>query len=255
MLDKLLKYEIKATSRTFLPLYGAIIIMSIVNRALMVTDFLIPQVISSIILGVLFVSLFAFTIVILVQRFQRNLLQSEGYLMFTIPVKPNSLILSKMIVFFMWGVLSIICGIISVFILAGNQLELKRILSDLLTVLSRMNIDEYSFALEVIVLLIIEVAIGILMVYASLSIGQVFNKNKTLISFGIFIGIFTLIQIFVSVVVKAFNFFNLEETLMQTGDIKEIQIITLIAILINALIAAALFYVTNYMLTKKLNLE
>lgn len=88
---KLLKYEWKACARTCLPLYGVLILMSLISRILYIIpknaslDFMLPAIGSMLYMGVMMAA-FVVTAVILIQRFYKNLLGSEGYLMFTLPV-------------------------------------------------------------------------------------------------------------------------------------------------------------------------
>lgn len=51
------------------------------------------------------------TIVVTIQRFRKNLLGDEGYLMFTLPVSTSSLILSKCITALIYAVLSFIVAV------------------------------------------------------------------------------------------------------------------------------------------------
>ena len=76
---KLLKYEWKACARTCLPLYGAIILVALINHLLYseaVPDLLfgIPAAIMSMLYAVIFAAVFVATAVILVQRFYKSLL-------------------------------------------------------------------------------------------------------------------------------------------------------------------------------------
>ena len=108
---KLLKYEWKACARACLPLYGAIILVALINHLLYseaVPELLfgIPAAIMSMLYVVIFAAVFVATAVILVQRFYKSLLGGEGYLMFTLPVSRSQLIWSKLLVALVWSVLS-----------------------------------------------------------------------------------------------------------------------------------------------------
>ena len=100
---KLLKYEWKACARTCLPLYGVLILMSLISRILYVIpknaslDFMLPAIGSMLYMGVMMAA-FVVTAVILIQRFYKNLLGSEGYLMFTLPVTVSQHLFSKTII-------------------------------------------------------------------------------------------------------------------------------------------------------------
>ena len=113
MLGKLLKYELKATSRVFIPLYIAILVVSIVNGLSLNLEIFNIQGLATIILMCLFISLFVITIVVTIQRFNKNLLKDEGYLMFTLPVSSKYLVLSKYLTSLIWTFLSFIVALLS----------------------------------------------------------------------------------------------------------------------------------------------
>ncbi len=120
---KLLKYEWKACARTCLPLYGVLILMSLISRILYVIpknaslDFMLPAIGSMLYMGVMMAA-FVVTAVILIQRFYKNLLGSEGYLMFTLPVTVSQHLLSKTIIAVVMIALSGIAAFLSIGIFA-----------------------------------------------------------------------------------------------------------------------------------------
>lgn len=88
MLGKLMKYEIKATARLFLPLYAALLVFSLINRFL--NPFAIGESINNINLQftiraismtayvLLLLGTLVMTVVIMIQRFYKNLLGTKG---------------------------------------------------------------------------------------------------------------------------------------------------------------------------------
>ena len=119
---KLLKYEWKACARTCLPLYGAIILVALINHLLYseaVPDLLfgIPAAIMSMLYAVIFAAVFVATAVILVQRFYKSLL-GEGYLMFTLPVSVTQHIFSKAIIAVAMCFLSCLVAFLSILLLS-----------------------------------------------------------------------------------------------------------------------------------------
>ena len=89
MLGKLLKYEFRATGRLFLPLYGALVIFALIN-ALLLSFREIPQlpaVLAMLVNILLAIAVFVVTFIVMIQRFYKNLLSDEGYLMFTKKLK------------------------------------------------------------------------------------------------------------------------------------------------------------------------
>ncbi|MFN1806344.1 hypothetical protein ACK2GQ_06725 [Clostridioides difficile] len=71
MLGKLLKYELKASGRIFIPLYIAILIVAVFNGIFMNTNILQVQGIGILVLTSLFMALGVLTIVVTIQRFRK----------------------------------------------------------------------------------------------------------------------------------------------------------------------------------------
>ena len=120
MLGKLLKYEVKSVSRTYLPIYVLVILMAVVNMILSVvspSSFETPKVISAMGYGMVLFGIYLVTFFVSVMRFKTNLLGDEGYLMFTLPVSRNQLIMTKTISAVIFSIISVAVGLLSVFIL------------------------------------------------------------------------------------------------------------------------------------------
>jgi hypothetical protein len=139
MLGKLLKYELKSTSRMMGVLYLAVLVVAAVVGFIARGMILgatqgnaIAVVISGLIYGLLIVALMIVTIVMVLQRFYKNLLKGEGYLMHTLPVPTWMLVASKVISSLIWILLSIAVLFVSIFVLVltgmlGNGLFSKPI--------------------------------------------------------------------------------------------------------------------------------
>ncbi len=106
MLNKLLKYEFRDTART-IPLFY---LVSLIFAGLVLLAKLLNiewfQMTTSIVLLLLGIAVSIITFVIIIIRFYKNLYSNEGYLMFTLPVKPGLLLASKSIAAFFWIILS-----------------------------------------------------------------------------------------------------------------------------------------------------
>ena len=127
MLKQLLKYEFKATKSLYFGLYLALALLSVVlgvsfrqeNAWADNTNFGRLEVI----LMVLYLSvLFAIAVlcfVSTVQRFYKNLLGREGYLMHTLPVTETQLILSKLLTSMVWVLCSGLVGIVCITVMVA----------------------------------------------------------------------------------------------------------------------------------------
>ena len=259
MLGKLIKYEFKATGRTFLPLYGAILVVALLNRFLgrntqgvfeelnKLGDFTVMALVA------LFIALGVITIVATIQRFQKNLLSDEGYLMFTLPVKTRSLILSKMIVAIVWIILSGLVGIAAFGILFISKefiTELMPLLSELMSQVMHILQEETG---RVSILVIVQfIAAGfisyiqfIVSIYLALAIGQFpnFQKHRTAASFIAFFVINLVVNWVLGLAIFAGDFVANANMNMFIGN------------LIALVVTVGMFEATNYILRNHLNLE
>lgn len=268
MLGKLLKYELKATSRVFIPLYIVILIVSIVNGLSLNLEILNIQGLATIILMCLFISLFVITIVVTIQRFNKNLLKDEGYLMFTLPVSSKHLVLSKYLTSLIWTFLSFVVAFLSFTIIfmipTYKYFDFSYFINEFNLLFSNMlNLNILGQFLKIILLMIISYTIFIFNVYLALSVGQlpIFNRFRNVSSFIGFLVINLLISyaqnivsLFVndaSVNIEAIDNINYAINSVTSIVSKGLNI----AIVINLIIILVLFFATTYILDKKLNLE
>lgn len=262
MLGKLLKYELKATSRTFIPLYIALVLVALVNHLLLLGDIQFGFALTTMILMGLFVALAVVTLVVLIQRFSKNLLGDEGYLMFTLPVKPSQLILSKLLVTVFWTILSGIVSIITFILLVGgfDFTFLKEFFTVLFTQMdvitstwgTAMQDEHFRQALMLMITVCVAGLLSyvgtVLEIYLSLSIGQlpVFSKHRGISAFVAFFAINFILQTVFVLVASAFA---------HTSFVPSVGMMCTLGILGTLLLDCILFFATNYILNKHLNLE
>ncbi|WP_069999926.1 hypothetical protein [Cellulosilyticum sp. I15G10I2] len=251
MLRNLLKYEFKATARIFIPIYIAILLVSIVNRLFRLVNIELAFNLTVIVLVSLFIALGVLTIIGIVQRFNKNLLSDEGYLMFTLPVSPTKLIVSKLITSVVWTIVSGIAALLSFTILVVDQnfiLEFNRILLEIQYLLQQDFFGDRIWIIIQMPFVGLMSYIGfILMIYLSLATAQLpkFNKHRGIISFVAFFILSTAIQ-WITVI--------LSRMLYPTYISEDIIIITTVLIG-NIILNILLFIGTDYILKKHLNLE
>lgn len=267
MLRKLMKYEVKATGRTLLPLYGALLVFSVINKIFIGSnfhtaefDFLggIPAMLSAFAYGCTMAAVFIVTFFIVIQRFYKNLLGDQGYLMNTLPVSPWKNIINKLLIAILWTIVSGIVAITSIIIMVLNPDAVSGFFSEFGNALSHaysyMGINMYLFGIEFIITGLSQLAVSILMIYASISLGHLFSKRKILCSFGAFIGLSIIMNTIISTIAihsrDIINIFsNIEDKFLATHTFFGS------AIVINTIFFIAYFAITNYVLKNKLNLE
>lgn len=288
MLGKLLKYEMKATSRVFLPMYITLLVVALINSFFINTSMFQIQGLLMMIFGSLLIAMFVVTFVVLLQRFSKNLLGDEGYLIFTLPVNSSSIILSKYLIALLWTILSGIVAILAFFlitiipILGDINLDISYIfqsIGEFFNIIFTQSYWKYIF--NIILLLFFSYSVFILTVYLSISMGQlpVFNKHRTLSSFISFIGL-NIIFSFVKNLLGSLLLSNGKNGMMENTTIDSINglssiphyaisltsstpndVVSLVntgliaSTVLNLVLLIGLFFAIKYILDRKLNLE
>lgn len=267
MLNKLIKYEFKATAtRTYIPLYIALILFAVISRLftnipvasgnpMSVTA--ITGIFSMFVYIALMIGIPVITFIILVQRFYKSLLGDEGYLMFTIPVKSWQHILCKLFTSMIWLVLSGLSAVLSILIIIPNEAfmdMMKTIPEGISEVFDYFGPSTWLVGFEAIIICILSVAGGILMVYAAIALGHLFSKHRLLASFGMYLALSTVAQIIQTIfmIVLGFSFYKDFSNLSSLVQIQTI-LVSLLAYI--SILTVGFFILTKYILDKKLNLE
>lgn len=264
MLKRLLKWEIKATARVFLPLYATLILFALINRFLNPFSFIENSSSFSFQLLFSYLTIFAYfalivgvvamTVIILIQRFYKSLLGDEGYLMFTLPAETWKNVLSKLLVATLWTISSMVATFVSILIISGVKFSevfgsypLLDILNEITAVFGTLGI----FLIPVIGLL--GITISILMIYTAISLGHLFPRNKLLATFGMYALVYMFNQVATGITIFAVGRTFFPNT---PNAVSPNLPILLVVITVFALIAAVgYFAATTILLKKKLNLE
>lgn len=259
MLGKLIKFEFKATGRLYLPLFGALIIAALISRLFINLRFQVPSIIGVTISVILIIAVCVIALIITLQRFYKNLLTNEGYLMFTLPVSTDNLICSKLIVSFVWSVVSLIAIFIAIAIMSVTDIKIiAEAFSAFTSALAQQGITHITgFIVELISLCILSTLAGIIILYACMSSSLFVNKHRILFSFGAYIVFYIIGQIISSVAMviimpKQFVHHYNPSVAEVAGLINTIMIYSIGYTLI---VGIVLYVFTRYMLKNKLNLE
>ena len=287
MLKQLLKYEFKATKSLYFGLYLALALLSVVLGVSFRQEHALAHSTSfqnlEVILMVLYLSVI-FAIAVLcfvstVQRFCKNLLGREGYLMHTLPVTETQLILSKLITSMVWvlcsGLVGIVCitGMVSIGVLDAEALgtvdwdSWKRLWQMLY---EEMGPEFWVAMAWTILINLARLASLILCVYAACMIAHQFKKQTMVAGILAFIGMNIVenqidkllgmndVTLFVGV-----NY-ELVDVSDVSGGTTVMHYLTtafgqwagyLFCFVFTAAIAAAYFCLTRWLMKYKLNLE
>lgn len=268
MLVKLMKHEFRATARIFLPLCGALLILSAVTRLLFGTDYdfdsdnfvlMMSVMISIFLYGMMICAIYVMSFFVMVQRFYKNLLGDEGYIMFTLPVRPWQHILSKLLVSIIWMGGVVIVTIASALILSMSR-DLFEAIPEILTGIVQFNefakFGDYMILLEMFLMILFSTAMGILLIYASISLGQLWNKHKIFGGFIAFIVLSVVSEIIGTILTMGGSNIAKAMGIFQNMRFDEAIHLPFIYVSFLCLLFGGAYYaITHYLLTKKLNLE
>lgn len=292
MLRKLCKYEFRSIFRTLIPIYIVVIAVSIItsisiamnvdyadvkyvnNSVQWAIEMNLPYKLQHIFTFVMslayfavMVAMFVLTVVIILQRFYKGLLCDEGYLMFTLPVKPWQLITSKGITAFVMTILSGIVSCISIFIMMLGSLPYPlKFLAELFSLQNWVRIFGQLnetvpmwgvYVLEFIILVIISSLASLYQIYASMAIGHLAKKNRILMSVVAYVAI-SMILSFVGGIFGVFSALTIQSSqnyLSINAGEAFLHALLIFSVITSIIEFVVFFVITERILSKKLNLE
>lgn len=259
MLGKLIKYEFKATGRIFLPLFSALLIVSTVSRMLEGVRRGAPHLIGITAAAMLIAAAIVITLILTLQRFYKNFMSNEGYLMFTLPVSTDRLIWSKLIVAAVWSIACVLVVCLSISIMTLPSGELAAMIESF-THLNLPTVDGVFFSIELAAIALALLLDSILSLYVCMALSLFFNKHRVSISFAIYVGMVILFQILAVIAVSVAANANIIlsdglTAFINTHPNGTAHVLLVLVFLAVAAVGAVFFLITRYMLKNKLNLQ
>ena len=273
MLGKLIKYEFRATKKfmflTYALLFAMSVILGIGSRididAISPDNFLgdIGELLGGILtLGFIVAyvavncAVFAGMFFFAISRFKNNILGNEGYLMHTLPVKPRDHIISKTFVSVSWTICSFLVATLSylvLFLIAyGNEFATG--FEETFNQAYTLNIDMSGgliYLAESLIVVIVSVIAGYLQIYASMALGYSNNANRALFSIAAYIGINIAWGIVESIISLPLSDVSTARLFSADG----VHIMLLVTFISALLKSVACYYMANFFLSRKLNLQ
>ena len=265
MLRKLLKYDLRANMKLYLFIWPAMLLLAGPQRLLLelpVTGFL-SHFLMSLLTGLMVLALIAMVVlcfVICVIRFYSGLLRREGYLMFTLPVKPWQLLVSKLLAAMVTLIPTCIFAYFGIaLILSGTMNGIWNTMFNFSQILDQ-PLSAGTLILAGLTVLA-AVANMILRVYFVSCLGHLFRRARIFLSILFYYLIGVLMQItsmltLVSVNYEPNTFVNSVFTWVESLSFNGAMSAFLGTILlINVAIGCVYFFVSEVILRKRLNLE
>lgn len=206
MLGKLIKHEFKATAKLLLPLLAAVLaLMGGFQVIFLVVKLLTGRNDSHPLVAVLFalfavlaafalLAMLAVIVIVAVQRFYKNLLGDEGYLMFTLPATPGQQIFSKLLVSLVWSLMGIVVVILGGVLFVWNLPEIANAPAILASFRSETGMSIWLAALLLALFMVLAFSNTYLHFYLCMAIGGQWPQNRLLASAAAYLILNTLLQ-------------------------------------------------------------
>ncbi len=280
MVKKLIKHEFVYYFRTFSIFIPIMLAVAVMNRIILSFDLkgsagLMVTLSSNFMFFMAAAALFIMSIVISIVRFYQNMYSPEGYLTLTLPLSSSQHIFAKLLVS---SLLRIACSfiiILSVFIAFAGDPGFDTAIGEIWDELKEYPFNYESFInrpyrvivniLWVVVptlLMIVYTAMSQLLLYTCITIGQLAKRNRILLAIGVYYGWYTLSQTLTTIwlmfelfTTGDFGFFSLFNTLLNKMSVDALLVMFGIMIILYSALAALFWFITQRIMTRKLNLE
>lgn len=204
MLGRLFKYELKATSKVLVPIDIAFIAITIISRVsidLQVDEGSLWSFINGMGLFVFIISaitMFVATAIVIIWRFYRNTSSDEGYLLFTLPVKVDYIIISEFLCALIWGFLMSVFAVLGIFLMIFNRNVDDNIInfSYFGNILSSLTADGIKAIFYLFLDILISTFQEIMSIYCAISLASLFNKHRLIFSATFYIGLLIVVNAF-----------------------------------------------------------
>ena len=287
MLGKLIKYEWKNTAKVCGSLILFMVILTVVSCIIYcipsMSGFLFgddsgsftPMVLLKIMLFFLYIiSLIGVVygaLIYLGVHFFKSMYSDEGYLTHTLPVTSHQLLISKALVAGIWyflvtmimllSVVSIVLVILNSALAAEGMSIFEELSANwnqiILTLESALGANLFVEALFYLLQIIVGSFCSALIMFGAITIGQLSSKHKVMMSIISYFAITIGIQVISSILMVPITFYTTQQ-MIEATDVTLSMTTTptyVLSLLINIIVALILYFISNYIITKKLNLD
>jgi len=267
-MGRLMKYDLRAAIKLFVPLWIGTLILSLINSFGVfrpdtpdgkLVSFLLSLTMIAYILAV--IAIVIITIIYIVLRFYQGLLKDEGYLTFTLPLRIDSILWAKALTgLILMAVSGVVC-VLSLLILTRTLITKEDV-----SLFISMFVD-YASAWDTVLIILSAVLFavasclsGIFHAYIAMAFGQLAQKRKLGASVLAYVVISTVTSTIASVVlsplfVKMMGGMGHSNVLTIFNGAQGAWLILLLGTLYNVVFTVIYYFPTRYMFKNKLNLE
>lgn len=275
MLKKLFKYDWKsfwkvpAAINAFLIIITIIGIISLVSPVWKIeSEFISVLLITAV--TFYYIAIFAGSIAVTVFiaiRYYKSIYSDEGYLTNTLPVTARQIILSKMFISIIWTFITgviVMISVLSLVFVAGISYGDFNIFTEIAAasnqisalLLRELGINMSFLIVFCIIYMIINTFFSAVMIFSAIALGQMFTRHKVAGAVIWYIVEYIIVSTVSSLLVNVPIFMTMPP--FATGNISlaaTVKTFMIGSLLISLVLCIILYFITEYMLSKKLNLE
>ena len=267
-MGRLMKYDLRAAMKLFLPIWIGTLILSLVNSFTIfrpedasgwLAEFLTSLTMIAYVLAV--IAIVIITIIYIVLRFYQGLLKDEGYLTFTLPVGIDSILWAKALTgLILLAVSGVVC-VLSVLILTRTYIDMRDVELVVSMFVDHASTKDLILSILSAVMFAIGTCLsGIFHAYLAMAFGQLAKKRKLGASVLAYVLISTVTSAVASMVLmplsaKLFSGLGRPNVLSIFNGPQGMWLILFLGTLYNLLFTAIYYFPTRYIFKNKLNLE
>jgi hypothetical protein len=270
MVKKLLKHEFIYYGRSFGLFLPIVLVIGLMTRVFRFFDN--GNILTGIAAGssILLLVVACFTLIMMssiigIVRFYKNLYTAEGYLTFTLPVTNAQHIFVKLLVSLACQAICLVTVLAAASIAMAGETFLQVVGS--LGAAIRMLGDQcgagnlVGYVIEFGILLLLSVISNMLLYYACITVGQTAKKNRILMAVVAYFVYYVITQVISTVFSMVFMVLGMSGAMdsltgwLTANFIPALHVILLVMILFCAAVSGLFWFITQTIMTKKLNLE
>lgn len=270
MVKKLLKHELIYYFRIFGLLLPLVLVFSLavrvfgwLNNGNIFTEIIYYS--SVLMLVISCIALFILATAISIVRFYKNMYSAEGYLTFTLPVTNRQHIFVKLLVATLCKFSCLLAVLLGALIAFAGQNFWQNLGNFFLNIGELYQLcgvfNGIVYTVELLLIFLFSSLSATLLYYACITVGQTAKKNRILMAVAAYFVYYIITQIIGTVLTVIVTVISMSDALMQAFswilDYPRFaaHMGLFIATLISAAIALLFWFITEYIMTKKLNLE
>ena len=269
MLMKLFKHEFRATGRIMGPVYLILLATAIgANvsfRVLLDSDYTVVNLLGGLLMMAFvfaIIAVFLAAFILMVQRFYKNLLQDEGYVMLTLPVSIHQHIWTKLTVSAVWFAVTLLAVILASLISIADIHTVSNFfegLADLLREVFHLRPADFTnitvICLELLVFAFVSCCVTCLRFYAALAIGHSAASHKLAWSVAAYLIISFVMQLVSGIGMIFLGEVHLPSWNLELDIYAGIHLGLWLMIILVAVYGVIFYPLTVYFMKHRLNLE